>query len=227
MNDQFIKKLIESKVINIKDFIINHYPKLGLDEKGAMLLIHIYNLSESGQDFLSINHLTDKMAIEFVDCADLVFKLVQKNFIAFDIHVDDQGKTKEKYTLDPLFQKILTLLIQENKTMTKVQDEHEIAGLIRIIEQEFGRPLSSFEIQMITAWINESKYSIALIKLAIKEALLSNAYNLKYVDRILLNWQQKNITEVQQAQEYTKTFKRFETKQAQTSEQEVYVSWMK
>lgn len=230
MTDKFIKRLIDTKAINIKEYIINNYVNLGLDEKSAMLLIHIYNFKENGIDFLSINNLTSKMSIEFVECSNLVLSLVQRQFISFDLEVDDFGKTKEKYTLTPLYEKIFMLINQDSQEIVKENEGNQVVELIHIIETEFGRTLSSFEIQIITSWINEYRFSFDLIKLAIKEALLSNAYNLKYVDRILINWNKKNIVSVEDAKAYTKTFKRFEYKKENPipiEEQEVYVSWMK
>ncbi len=229
MTDSFIKKLIDNRLINVKDYIINNYVKLGLDEKLAMLLVHIYNLSEKGIHFLSVNQLKDKMSIDFVECADLVLKLVQLNLLNFDIVVDENGKTKEKFTLVPLYSKIVEDFRNENEVFEKVNQENETSEVIQLIEKEFGRTLSSFEIQMIGSWINDEHYDYSLIKLALKEAILSKAYNLKYVDRILLTWQQKNITTVEKARDYTKTFKRYEAprKEIVKKEEEVYVSWMK
>ncbi len=228
MTDPFIKKLINNRLINVKDYIINHYVELELDEVATMLLLHIYNLSEQGIQFLSINSLKEKMSIDFVRCADLVLKLVNLNLLAFDIVVDNNGKTKEKFTLEPLYQKIVKDLMQENNKIIQVNHENEASELANLIESEFGRTLSAFEIQMITSWI-ESNFDIQLIKLALKEAILSRAYNLKYVDRILLTWKQNNIKSVEQALEYTKTFKRYEAPKNNVvnKNEEVYVSWMK
>lgn len=228
MIDPFIKKIINNRLINVKDYIINHYVELGLEEVEAMLLIHIYNSSEQGIQFLSINSLKEKMAIDFVRCADLVLKLVNLKMLAFDIVVGNNGKTKEKFTLEPLYQKIVKDLMQENNKIIQDNNENEASELANLIESEFGRTLSAFEIQIITSWI-ESSFDLQLIKFALKEAVLSRAYNLKYVDRILLTWKQNNITSVEQALEYTKTFKRYEAPKNSVSSknEEVYVSWMK
>ncbi len=229
MENQFITKLIKNRLINVKDYIINNYVKLGLDEKEAMCLIHIYNLSEAGEHFLSIHQLQNKMSLEFVDCSNLVYKLVQKQFIAFDMIIEDSGKRKERFTLEPFYQYIMTSLLNEKDKKRLGDMENEISDLVLFIETEFGRTLSSFEMQMIASWIKEDGYDIGLIKLALKEAIISSAYNLKYVDRILLNWQQKNIRTVEEARDYTKTFKRYEMPKKDTvkNDEEVYVSWMK
>ena len=39
---------------------------------------------------------------------------------------------------------------------------------------------------MIGQWLNTDHYSPELIRLALREAVLNQAYSLKYIDRILL-----------------------------------------
>lgn len=226
MSNRFITKLIERKVIDIKEFIINHYVELGLNETEAMVLIHLYNFILSGSEFLSINQLTKKTSLSFVDCSNLCLQLAKKNFIAFQINLDENGKTKETFTLEPLFDKIYHLIQAESEEMDEAVQHNQIGELVQLIEVEFGRPISSFEIQLITSWITEYQFDFEVIKQAIKEALLANAYNLKYVDRILLNWSKLNIRTIEDAQEYTKTYKRVGIRQKNEIEEEEYVSWM-
>src|SRR5699024_12555455 len=69
-----------------------------------------------------------------------------------------------------------------------------------MLESEFGRPLSPIEIETLVAWIENDKYSPELIQLALREAVFSQAYNFKYIDRILLYWEKKNIRTKEQVE---------------------------
>ena len=62
-----------------------------------------------------------------------------------------------------------------------------------MFEQEFGRPLSASEFQRIGQWLEEDHYQPEIIKLALREAVLNQAYSFNYVDRILLSWERKNL----------------------------------
>ncbi|KFN91146.1 chromosome replication initiation protein [Tetragenococcus muriaticus PMC-11-5] len=77
-----------------------------------------------------------------------------------------------------------------------------------MFEKEFGRALSPIEYQRIGQWIEEDEYSPDLIQLALKEAVLNQAYSLNYIDRVLLSWERKNITTEQQVEEEQKRRKR-------------------
>lgn len=60
-------------------------------------------------------------------------------------------------------------------------------------ENNFGRMLSPIELETINAWLYEDKYNPEVIQVALKEAVMNNAYSLKYIDRILLSWERKRI----------------------------------
>ncbi|WP_406603098.1 DnaD domain-containing protein [Latilactobacillus sakei] len=51
-------------------------------------------------------------------------------------------------------------------------------------------------------------YSAELIQLAVREAVLNQVYSLKYVDKILLNWQKQNIQTKEDLQAYQKAHPR-------------------
>ena len=51
-----------------------------------------------------------------------------------------------------------------------------------------------------------------LIRLALREAVLNQAYSLKYIDRILLAWERKNITTKEQVAADQKTKRFYDSK---------------
>src|SRR5699024_12025362 len=79
-----------------------------------------------------------------------------------------------------------------------------------LFEQEFGRPLSPFEIETINAWLDEDNIIPALIKAALRESVLMGKLNFRYIDRILCEWKHKGIHTVEQARESSKSFRRSE-----------------
>jgi len=127
MNNSLMLKLIKENLFNVKDYLINNYKRMGLNEQEVLMLIHIYNISLTGENFLSIYQLQDKMTLEFVECSNLVYQLVQKNFLAFEMEIDEKGKRKEKFTLEPLFNAILKDLHIENVNLINKQVDLTIA----------------------------------------------------------------------------------------------------
>lgn len=82
-----------------------------------------------------------------------------------------------------------------NKDFKSTQEK-----VFQSIEVEFGRPLSPIEIETVNLWLHKDNYLPELILLALREAVLNQAYSLKYIDRILLSWERQNIRSAQDVQ---------------------------
>lgn len=97
--------------------------------------------------------------------------------------------------------------VQELKyRVLRKQEESQVVNLYRMFEQEFGRMLSPFEVQMITEW--NGKFHTDVIKLALREAIVRNVKQMKYIDRILLNWEQAGVTTVAEAMQMIQNYER-------------------
>lgn len=94
----------------------------------------------------------------------------------------------------------------DGHSLTKAEDEQE-ENLFFIFEQEFGRPLSPMEIEMINGWLDNDAYPEPLILAALKEAVFAGKVAFRYVDRILLDWHRNKIRTVEEAKEYTQKFR--------------------
>lgn len=75
-----------------------------------------------------------------------------------------------------------------------------------ICEREFARLLSPMEIETINGWSDDG-HSEELIKAALKEAVFANKLNIRYIDRILLDWQRNKIVTTDQAKEHAQKFR--------------------
>ncbi len=63
---------------------------------------------------------------------------------------------------------------------------------MKYLKKEFGRTLSNTDFEIINAWI-ESGFSEELIEAALKEAVYNGALTLRYVDKVLYEWNRKGI----------------------------------
>jgi len=80
------------------------------------------------------------------------------------------------------------------------------------IEENFGRTLNPLEYEEISKWEDNE-----LTRYAIKEAILSGKYNIKYISVVLHNYKMNNIKTVQQAQEEKERFKKGKYKEPEPS----------
>ena len=138
----------------------------------------------------------------------LLNQLVQKQFIQIVSQKDLRGMMHDSYDLTLVYQKLALLLSQKTKQVEEKQLQEKISELYQNFEAEFGRPLSPMEYQRIGQWLEEDHYQVELIQLALREAVLNQAYSLNYIDRILLSWERKNIRTSEQVMDEQKRRKR-------------------
>ena len=165
----------------------------------------------SKQSYKMMDIQIDTVAMQLGFSQEKVFQIIQsllqKNYLAFFPYETQEGKKAERYSLDGLFTSI-KLFEQQQKQQ---QQESGTKELVQAMEQEFGRAISPYEMQMIAGWMDEDKYDMQLIFAALKEAVLNQAFSLKYMDRILLTWKRKGITTLQQVVQDQKRYKEQKT----------------
>lgn len=102
--------------------------------------------------------------------------------------------------------------IEKRESRNEYDDEFEIGefencrgrDLIIIFEKEFGRPLSPFEVETLSSWLEE--FNDELIKYALKGAILGQNRSFRYIQGILTRWKGEGVKCVQDAEEREKLF---------------------
>ncbi len=170
------------KMFTTKDFVINANMvkcisniNITLDE--FLLVLYFINVSNT----LNTNDIKDKLGFD-EEKATLVFgSLLDKKYIEMNV-INKNGEVIEKISLDPLFDRLAL-----NKTT-----ENNNIDIYALFERELGRTLSSFEYEIINKWI-EDGISEEIIKGALKEAILNDVRNFKYIDKIVYEWNKKGV----------------------------------
>ena len=187
----------------IQNGLIAYYPQLNISDAELILIIQLEAFSQRGENFPSTENIAANTNLSANSVSSLIHELIDKNYLTIQQTRDPQGRIGNKYSLKKIYDKLDKFL--ENKVI--IQDKHKsdntklsdslnnnpLNQLSRIFEIEFGRYLSPIEREEIVSWLNIDHYDPEIIKLALREAVLSQAYSLKYVDRVLLNWQRHNL----------------------------------
>lgn len=199
MNKPIPYQEILTNHVSIPSKLLTSYKTMGLNETELMVLLQIHRFIVQGNYFPTIEELTNILTIDDKDCSGILRKLIQKNLLKIESHENNKQQLSEAYSLEPLWKKLF-----EPEKIEK--PETEDGSLFILFEQEFGRPLSPFEIETINTWLDVDKITPSLIKAALRESVLMAKLNFKYIDRILREWKKKGISTVEQAREATKRF---------------------
>ncbi|MBM7633495.1 DnaD domain-containing protein [Geomicrobium sediminis] len=209
MDKNRIIDLLEEGHISIPVVFLDYYDALGIHERDMMLLLHLHREISKGQHFPTPEQLARKMSLTIDSCQDGLKRLMQRGVLSIEQR-QDHGIVYESYSLRPFYEKIILYLEAEQKDEQK---NDSLGGeLYSLFENEFGRPLSPMEIETLGLWIDKDNYSYELIKAALKEAVISGKLNLRYIDRILFEWQKKGITTPEAALQESMNFRKNQRK---------------
>jgi DNA replication protein len=187
--------------------LLTSYTSLGLNEKDVMVILQIQRFLQKNNNFPTPYELADPLTIDETECANILRKLIQKNLLAIEQQKNEKNIIIEVYSLAPLLEKLYA---------AKPSKENMEGTIFILFEQEFGRPLSPFEIETINAWLDEDKLAPSLIKAGLRESVLMGKLNFKYIDRILRDWKKKGIRTVEEARNESQ---KFHTAQKSTKQQ--------
>jgi len=179
-----ITKLIKEDMISFVDVILEHYPKMMIDETNVILLIFLFKQKKQGNHFLSTKILSAKMMISAEECGNRVVDLVQRGFIELEFSSKDE---KETFNLKPTLAKLDALFQGTEETSKKYEVNQTVKTVIEMVEAEYHRPLTTYELDIINVWVTEEGYLLEDIKGALLESLKAKKTNLRYVDIILIN----------------------------------------
>lgn len=104
--------------------------------------------------------------------------------------------------------------LDKDKNITTTSNSENI---LELFQSEFRRLLSGFEIEEINHLLNEN--DSGLVKEALRTAVTSGKPNVSYIGGILRNWQQNQVTTIEQVRQYKKQRKE------KKDEQEVKDEW--
>lgn len=181
----------------IPRLLLKYYRRLDLSHAELLLILQIKSALDQGQIFPSIDDIAKAMGEDKQRIYQGVHQLIQKQLLSIGQRKNDDQQAQDYFSLYPLWRKLEELLQVEDFQDQQVEKESKEQSLFKKFEEEFGRLLTPMEIESIDHWINHDHYDVDLIELALREAVLNQAYNFKYIDRILLNWEKKNIRTAQ------------------------------
>ncbi len=191
-----LKQLMKEKILVFPSFSLEVVTSLNLNLNEFLLLLYFWNYDNVSFDVVQISKIIKIGENEILKAFNA---LLGKKLITLDSFKDKNGKMMEVINLDNFY----TLI---DESLKKQEKEQEKVDIYTIFQTEFGRPISSMEYEIIRAWL-EKGFSEELILGALKEAVYNGVSNLRYIDKILYEWQRKgykNMNEVSNRNKQTK-----------------------
>ena len=177
----------QSNINDIPIYIYKIFPKLNIDLETFIFLMYLYSFGE--KIIFNPTSLSKDLGITLEQVLIYIDKLTNSKLINFEIIKNEKNISEEYISLSFFYDKISMLLMEE---LNNSKEQNNGSNIFDIIEKEFGRVLSPIEYEIIKAW-GENNISDELVQEALKEAVFNGVNNLRYIDKILYEWQKKGI----------------------------------
>lgn len=185
MSNEVIYSIIKNKDYIIRPFLFKIIKENNLNINETLLLIYLTNQEHPELDLNLIKKIT---TLDNNEILSAFSSLTDKNLVNTKI-TKDGDRVIEEISLDEIYKLAATNI---NK---KVKDRAE-KNIFTLFEKEFARPLTPMEYEFINAWIN-SGMNEDIIKEALKEATYNGVSNLRYIDKIIYEWNKKGYKTVE------------------------------
>lgn len=202
MNDNIILDVVKSGSIVVPLYLYKIKDKLNLNSDEFLFFIYLYN--RGNKILFDPNVISNDLGIDLITVMQYISVLTDKDIISVDVLPNDKNVREEYISLENFYNK-LQIIIKE-KVVSKEEPEDEQVEILKYMEEQFGRTLSSIEVEVVKAWIADNN-NCELVKEAVKEAVLSGVSNIRYIDKILYEWNKKGIKNKEDVLEEKKKFR--------------------
>ncbi|MBC1482401.1 DnaD domain-containing protein [Listeria sp. FSL L7-1485] len=206
MNPKMLENWMNEGQVTLPQVLVKNYTVVGLNELEMMLLLQIQSFAANAEFFPSMEMLTERTTLRLEETIKIMDSLLKKGMIAIEQSQDASQMISERYSLAPLWGKLAALYENIEAEGRQEKQIEKQTNLYSLFEAEFGRPLSPMEAEMLSAWLDQDETSPELIKEALKEAVISQKLNFRYIDRILLNWTKQGVKTVEDAKRVAEEF---------------------
>lgn len=179
MNKNKLDNILKAKKIIIPMYIIKFHKKLNITLEECLFLEYLINLNITIFDPERIGNDLD---LSIKELMSIISSLKEKKLLLVDYKKD---RNAEVINIQNFYDKLEEIIIDEfNKTDPNT--------LLFYVENKFKRKLDNTEINIVNNWIS-LKYQEDLIKEAIEEGINNQGYDIKYIDKILYNWNSQGL----------------------------------
>ena len=178
MKDKVVR-FVANKDYIVPRMLITNYKQFNITSDELIFIIYLINNSE---DF-NPKKISLDLNLDLNETMELINSLTTKGLIALEVKKVDNIRT-EYINLNQIYKKIAFKLVED-------EEEKNNNNIFDKFEKEFGRTLSPMEYEIINSWTETMEEETIL--LALKEAVYNGVNNLRYIDKILYEWQKKGI----------------------------------
>ena len=208
MKYERLSNIIKSGNITIPLYILKDYKKFDIDLETFIFLMYLSG--KGNNNIFDIKRISEEFYCDVKTIMIYLSILQDKKLIEIKVIPNDKNIIEEYINLDLFYEKMTNNLVEEiNKEQEEKKEDNE--DIFRTMENELGKPLSQIEVEIVKAW-KETGYTDELIKEALRESVMNGVAGLRYMDKILYEWNKKGIKTKEDVEKNRREFRSKESK---------------
>ena len=195
VKEKLLELINNENHFTIDKFVLRYAKESKLTLNDLILLIYLLNGRDN--EIFNYKKILDDLNFNEKELFDSISTLKEKKILSIEMQKNESGILDEVINVKSFYEIMISNFINNN-----VGDDNK-NDIFDIFESEFGRTLSPMEYDIINNWL-ESKIPKDLIIKALKEAVYNGVGNLRYIDKILYEWNKKGIKSINDLEDKNK-----------------------
>ena len=175
------QEMLEKGIIGFERLLLETYYLLEITEVDVIILIKLNDYLKKRKNVLILNDIISTMSIKEETFSKRVAFLVSKGFVNLELDEDNN----ETFSLKGLYSRLAIILENGKDDSNKKTSDSEMYNIINTLEKESKTILSPIELEIVSKWFFEYKYSFDLIESMVLKALKDKRANVRYIDKLL------------------------------------------
>lgn len=175
------QEMLEKGIIGFERLLIETYHLLEITEVDVVILIKLNDYLKKRKNVLVLNDIISTMSIKEDAFSKRVAFLVSKGLVNLELDEDNN----ETFSLKGLYSRLAIVLENGKDDLNKKHSDSEMYSIINTIEKESKTILSPIELEIVSKWFFEYKYSFDLIESMVLKSLKDKKANVRYIDKLL------------------------------------------
>ncbi len=201
-----LQHYLQAGETNISNLLLHHYKELGMTTSQFVLYLQFKSYQDRGIMNPDVRTIAKNLGTKERQVFEQLHQMMTNHLVEQNMRKMEDGKEDAIYDFSLLINKLALLNENDQAATVKVENTNNRVETFNQLEAEFGRPLSSMELQIVNDWLDKDNYSAIMIKLALRQAVMNSALNLQYMDRILQSWDRQGLRTERDINEHEKRF---------------------
>ena len=201
-----LQHYLQAGETNISNLLLHHYKELGMTTSQFVLYLQFKSYQDRGIMNPDVRTIAKNLGTKERQVFEQLHQMMTNHLVEQKMRKMEDGKEDAIYDFSLLINKLALLNENDQEETIKVENTNSRVETFNQLEAEFGRLLSSMELQIVNDWLDKDNYSAIMIKLALRQAVMNSALNLQYMDRILQSWDRQGLRTERDINEHEKRF---------------------